>query len=73
MARFPFVGLFMAIQWYPGHMTSARKKAAEAMASIDVVIELVPNRWDGPFPRSLLACPNLGAQAAEHGVDRSSN
>ena len=34
----------MAIQWYPGHMTSARKKAAERMAAIDVVIEVVDAR-----------------------------
>ena len=34
----------MAIQWYPGHMTSARKKAAETMASIDVVIEVLDAR-----------------------------
>ena len=34
----------MAIQWFPGHMTSARKKAAETMASIDVVIEVVDAR-----------------------------
>ncbi len=34
----------MTIQWYPGHMTAARKKAAETMASIDVVIELVDAR-----------------------------
>ena len=34
----------MAIQWYPGHMTSARKKAAETMASTDVVIEVVDAR-----------------------------
>jgi ribosome biogenesis GTPase A len=34
----------MAIQWYPGHMTSARKKAAETMVSIDVVIEVVDAR-----------------------------
>ncbi len=34
----------MAIQWYPGHMTAARKKAAEAMASTDVVIEVVDAR-----------------------------
>jgi ribosome biogenesis GTPase A len=57
MARFPFVGLFMAIQWYPGHMTSARKKAAEAMASIDVVIELVdarlPEASTNPLVREL--------------------
>ena len=34
----------MSIQWYPGHMTSARKKAAETMARIDVVIEVVDAR-----------------------------
>ncbi len=34
----------MAIQWFPGHMTSARKKAAETMASIDVVIEVFDAR-----------------------------
>lgn len=37
----------MAIQWFPGHMTSARKKAAETMASIDVVIEVVDARLPG--------------------------
>ncbi|HTH40571.1 MAG TPA: ribosome biogenesis GTPase YlqF [Rhodocyclaceae bacterium] len=34
----------MAIQWFPGHMTSARKKAAETMARTDVVIEVVDAR-----------------------------
>lgn len=34
----------MPIQWYPGHMTSARKKAAETMANIDVVIEVLDAR-----------------------------
>jgi ribosome biogenesis GTPase A len=34
----------MAIQWFPGHMTSARKKAAETMAKTDVVIEVVDAR-----------------------------
>jgi ribosome biogenesis GTPase A len=34
----------MTIQWFPGHMASARKKAAEAMAVIDVVIEVVDAR-----------------------------
>ncbi|MBK7953082.1 MAG: ribosome biogenesis GTPase YlqF [Candidatus Accumulibacter sp.] len=47
----------MAIQWYPGHMTSARKKAAEAMASIDVVIEVVdarlPEASTNPLVREL--------------------
>lgn len=34
----------MAIQWYPGHMTAARKKAAETMEFIDVVIEVLDAR-----------------------------
>ena len=31
----------MSIQWYPGHMTSARKKAAETLAVADVVVEVL--------------------------------
>ncbi|HRE16314.1 MAG TPA: ribosome biogenesis GTPase YlqF [Rhodocyclaceae bacterium] len=34
----------MAIQWFPGHMTSARKKAAETMAHADVVVEVLDAR-----------------------------
>ncbi len=34
----------MSIQWFPGHMTSARKKAAETLAMVDVVVELVDAR-----------------------------
>lgn len=34
----------MSIQWFPGHMTSARKKAAETMAMTDVVIEVLDAR-----------------------------
>lgn len=34
----------MPIQWFPGHMTQARKQAAEAMASTDVVIEVLDAR-----------------------------
>ncbi|OIR17191.1 ribosome biogenesis GTPase A [mine drainage metagenome] len=47
----------MAIQWFPGHMTSARKKAAETMARIDVVIEVldarVPEAGSNPMIREL--------------------
>lgn len=47
----------MAIQWFPGHMTSARKKAAETMASIDVVIEVLdarlPEASTNPLVREL--------------------
>lgn len=32
------------IQWYPGHMTSARRIIAETMPSIDVVIEVLDSR-----------------------------
>jgi ribosome biogenesis GTPase A len=34
----------MAIQWFPGHMVAARKKAAETMERTDVVIEVVDAR-----------------------------
>jgi ribosome biogenesis GTPase A len=34
----------MPIQWFPGHMNSARKNAAEALARVDVVIEVLDAR-----------------------------
>lgn len=34
----------MAIQWFPGHMNAARKKAAETMEVTDMVIEVVDAR-----------------------------
>lgn len=34
----------MPIQWFPGHMTSARKKAAETLARTDIVIEVLDAR-----------------------------
>ncbi|HSM98856.1 MAG TPA: ribosome biogenesis GTPase YlqF, partial [Gallionella sp.] len=34
----------MSIQWLPGHMTSARRKAAETMEFTDVVIEVLDAR-----------------------------
>lgn len=37
-----------AIQWFPGHMNSARRKAAENMEQTDVVIEVV----DGRLPQA---------------------
>jgi ribosome biogenesis GTPase A len=47
----------VSIQWFPGHMTSARKKAAETMASIDVVIEVLdarlPEASSNPMIREL--------------------
>ena len=47
----------MSIQWFPGHMTSARKKAAETMERIDVVIEVldarVPEAGSNPLIQEL--------------------
>ncbi len=34
----------MSIQWYPGHMTSAKKKAAETLAVADVGVEVLDAR-----------------------------
>lgn len=34
----------MAIQWYPGHMTQARKKAEETLEFTDIVIEVLDAR-----------------------------
>src|SRR4051794_29160280 len=34
----------MAIQWYPGHMTRARREIAESMPRHDVVIEVLDAR-----------------------------
>lgn len=47
----------MSIQWFPGHMTSARKKASESMERIDVVIEVLdarlPEASSNPMIREL--------------------
>lgn len=37
----------MSIQWYPGHMTKARRDLAEAMPAQDVVIEVLDARMPG--------------------------
>ena len=47
----------MSIQWFPGHMSLARKKAAETMERTDVVIEVVdarlPEASSNPIIRTL--------------------
>ncbi len=47
----------MSIQWFPGHMTSARKKAAETMARTDLVVEVldarIPEASSNPMIREL--------------------
>jgi ribosome biogenesis GTPase A len=37
----------MSVKWFPGHMATARKKAGETMAKIDVVIEVLDARLPG--------------------------
>jgi ribosome biogenesis GTPase A len=44
----------MTIEWFPGHMASARKKAAETMGKIDVVVELVDARFPGASSNPLI-------------------
>ena len=34
----------MSIQWFPGHMNTARKEAAKTMEVIDVIVELLDAR-----------------------------
>ena len=47
----------MTIQWFPGHMSSARKEAAKTMALTDVVIEVcdarLPEASSNPLIREL--------------------
>lgn len=50
----------MPIQWFPGHMASARKKAAEAMERTDVVIEVL----DARLPEA--SCNPLIRELREH-------
>lgn len=45
----------MTIQWFPGHMAAARKKAAETMAQTDVVIEVVDARLPAASANPMVA------------------
>jgi ribosome biogenesis GTPase A len=44
----------LTIEWFPGHMASARKKAAETMGKIDVVIEVLDARLPGASSNPLI-------------------
>jgi len=35
----------MSIQWFPGHMNTARKKAEESMKKVDLIIEVLDSRF----------------------------
>ena len=45
----------MSIGWFPGHMASARKKVAEAMADIDVVVEVLDARLPAASSNPMLS------------------
>lgn len=45
----------MTIEWFPGHMAAARKKAAETMAKVDVVLEVLDARLPGASSNPLIA------------------
>ena len=43
-----------SIAWFPGHMAAARKKAAQTMGKIDVVVELLDARLPGASANPLI-------------------
>ena len=45
----------MSLQWYPGHMTKARRELVALMPSQDVMIEVVDGRLPGASSNPLLA------------------
>ena len=52
----------MSVNWFPGHMDSARKEAAKAMAKIDVVIEILDARVPGASSNPLIERMRLHRQ-----------
>jgi ribosome biogenesis GTPase A len=44
----------VSVNWFPGHMDTARKEAAKAMAKIDVVIEILDARVPGASTNPLI-------------------
>ena len=45
----------MTLQWYPGHMTKARRELAERMPSQDVVLEVLDARLPGASSNPLIS------------------
>jgi ribosome biogenesis GTPase A len=45
----------MSIQWFPGHMTKARRELVEAMRKQDVVIEVLDARMPGASENPMIA------------------
>ncbi len=52
----------MAIQWFPGHMNQARKKVAETLAKVDVVIEVLDARLPRLSSNPMIETLRLGRQ-----------
>ena len=52
----------MTVNWFPGHMDSARKEAAKTMAKVDVVIEILDARLPGASSNPLIERLRLGRQ-----------
>jgi ribosome biogenesis GTPase A len=52
----------MSIQWFPGHMVAAQKKAAETMEFTDVVIEVLDARMPGASQNPLIKDLSLARQ-----------
>src|SRR5688572_33081607 len=50
----PLEKVTSSIAWFPGHMASARKKAAQTMGKIDVVVELLDARLPGASANPLI-------------------
>jgi ribosome biogenesis GTPase A len=52
----------VSVNWFPGHMDSARKEAAKTMAKVDVVIEILDARLPGASSNPLIERLRLGRQ-----------
>ncbi len=52
----------MSVNWFPGHMDTARKEAAKTMAKIDVVIEILDARLPGASSNPLIERLRLARQ-----------
>ena len=54
----------MSIQWFPGHMVAAQKKAAETMEFTDVVIEVLDARMPGASQNPMIKLLGAARQRA---------
>lgn len=52
----------MALGWYPGHMVKARRDAAETLAKVDLVIEVIDARLPGASANPMIAALRLHRQ-----------